>query len=96
MQECAKNKGDRTMEYIDKILKLTPQNDDEWEKKGFIYKIIEKPKKAIYCLKKAIELSPKEPTYYEKVGNLLSDLRQYTSALEYYKKTVEIFSLRKL
>jgi len=84
MQNCTHNEEhERIMDFIDRILALTPQSADEWENQAFIYKILGEPKKAISCLKKAIELKPEGLANYEKVGNLFSEIREYSTALKY-------------
>ncbi len=71
---------------LQKVIKLQPQNSYEWEKKGFAYNMLLKPREAIEGYQRALELEPDNTEYLKSIADIFSELKDHDSALENYEK----------
>ena len=96
-------KGDETLSYLFKIIKINPKFSGAYVNIGFKYQQDSDYVKAIEYFTKAIKLSPKEPLAYSnrsfnylKVGNLKAALADVNKSIELYPENSFAFKNRAL
>ena len=82
---------ERIIKLLEDAIELDPNYARTYERRGWIYYLMEEYDMAIQDYSKAIELDPNWEVAYEHRGDVyMSGLRQYEKAIEDFKKVCEI------
>lgn len=79
-------KYDKSLEWFDKLIKLTPQDLNAWNLKAKLLEEIGEFNKAIDCYQKIIEIKPQASTIYLKIADTYIQLKKDKEAIKYYKQ----------
>lgn len=80
----------KAQEYIEKITKIDPYNQDAGNALISMFTRMGKKDEALDMLKSMIEKHPDNPAYLVNYGNTLAEDKQYDKAIEMYDKALEI------
>lgn len=82
------NEPQKAIEYLNKAIKLQPDNDAAYNLRGNIYGALDKRQLAIDDFSKAIQLNPTNADYFNNRGNIYNKLGQYQQAIEDFDKAI--------
>jgi len=82
----------KALEYINRAVKLKPENGYIRDSLGWIYFRLGRLKEARAEIEKAIKISGEDSAIYEHLGDINSQLGKHSEALEAYRKSIEFSS----
>lgn len=81
-------------EIYDKVMRLKPENADEWAKTGFIYNQIGHPKKAVSCFEEALRLEPGNITFLQDISSILFENSRFEQTIPHLESIAELLPRR--
>jgi tetratricopeptide (TPR) repeat protein len=87
-----KNKYEKAIEVLDKIINLNSSEADAWNLKGDCFRKIDDYKRALSCYSRAVELDPKNTEYLNNKASLLANNDHIDEALIIYDQVLNIDS----
>lgn len=85
-----RNNFRRVYKLLEKIISLTPKNENEWIIKSLAYDALENYDEAINCLEYVIQQNPNNAYAYMKLGKLFNSIFEFEKAQKYYEKWLEL------
>ena len=85
-----RNEYKKSLEYVEAIIKLEPNNVDAINFMVSIYDLMGDPKKAEEFVMNQIKNNPENELFRAQYGDLLLKLKRYDDAIEQYKKALSI------
>jgi len=80
----------KAIEYLDKAIKLQPNNAKTYHERGIVYYALYQEQRAIEDYNEAIRLRPDYVLAYYNRGNAYANLRQYQRAIEDYNQVIRL------
>lgn len=81
---------EKALEYLDKALKIEPNNPETYNKKGTAYYNMGQYERTIEMTTEAIRLMPNYYLAYNNRGNAYANLRQFPNAIENYNRVIQL------
>ncbi len=96
-------KGDETLKYLERVIRIDPENDGAYVNMGFKYQDMGEYKKAIQYYNKALELNPDEPLGYSnrsysklQIGDIRGAHADIEKSLKLYPENSYAYKVRAL
>jgi len=80
----------RVYKLLEKIISLTPKNENEWIIKSLAYDALENYDEAINCLEYVIQQNPNNAYAYMKLGKIFNSIFEFEKAQKCHEKWLEL------
>ena len=83
-------KADQAIFLCDEAINLNPNSDDAYHARGWAYRNLKEPSKAVSDFKKAIELEPYNAAHYDGLGCVYNDLGEHNKAISVLNHALQL------